>query len=137
MRHSVSSRPAAPPRGRAALRWLGTALVLRIDVQQLFALSLLNPLQLFKLAAALGDAVAAKQPLVEVDSVAVGDAQAAYLEARALLDLARRNHRRVKQALSEISTLSIGIIQGHVAQRRTRGRDAGATGERVRDRSHH
>jgi Cu-processing system permease protein len=32
---------------------MGTALVLRIDVQQLFALSLLNPLQVFKLAAAL------------------------------------------------------------------------------------
>jgi hypothetical protein len=37
-----------------------------------------------------------------------------------------RNHRRVKQVLSEISTLSIGIIQGHVAQKRTRGRDGGA-----------
>ena len=37
-----------------------------------------------------------------------------------------RNHRRIKQLLSEISTLSIGIIQGHVAQQRTRGRDAGA-----------
>jgi hypothetical protein len=37
-----------------------------------------------------------------------------------------RHHRRVKQVLSEISTLSIGIIQGHVAQKRTRGRGAGA-----------
>jgi hypothetical protein len=37
-----------------------------------------------------------------------------------------RNHRRVKALLLEISTLSIGIIQGHVAQKRTRGRDAGA-----------
>lgn len=37
-----------------------------------------------------------------------------------------RNHRRVKQLLSEISTLSIGIIQGHVGRKRTRARDAGA-----------
>ena len=37
-----------------------------------------------------------------------------------------RNHRRVKQVVSEISTLSIGIIQGHVARKRTPGRDAGA-----------
>ena len=37
-----------------------------------------------------------------------------------------RSHRRVKQLLSEISTLSIGIIQRHVAQKRTSGPDAGA-----------
>lgn len=37
-----------------------------------------------------------------------------------------RNHRRVKQSLSEISTLSIGIIQRHVAQKRTPGLDDGA-----------
>jgi hypothetical protein len=38
-----------------------------------------------------------------------------------------RNHRRIKQMLSEISTLSIGIIQGHVAQQRRRGRDDGVS----------
>ena len=37
-----------------------------------------------------------------------------------------RNHRRVKQVVSEISTLSIGIIQRHVAQKRASGPDAGA-----------
>jgi hypothetical protein len=37
-----------------------------------------------------------------------------------------RNHRRVKQLLSEISTLSIGIIQRHVPMKRTSARDAGA-----------
>jgi len=37
-----------------------------------------------------------------------------------------RNHRRIKQSLSEISTLSIGIIQRHVQQNRTPGPDAGA-----------
>ena len=37
-----------------------------------------------------------------------------------------RHHRRVKQVLSEISTLSIAIIQGHVPEKRAAGRDAGA-----------
>ena len=37
-----------------------------------------------------------------------------------------RNHRRVKQVLSEISTWSFGIIQRHVTQQRTSGPDAGA-----------
>jgi hypothetical protein len=37
-----------------------------------------------------------------------------------------RNQRRVKQLLSEISTLSIGIIQRHVQQNKTPGQDAGA-----------
>jgi len=35
-----------------------------------------------------------------------------------------RNHRRVKELLSEISTLSIAMIQRHVTQKRTRARDA-------------
>ena len=38
-----------------------------------------------------------------------------------------RNHRRVKQLLSEISTLSIAIIQRHVPQKRSCARDAGAS----------
>jgi hypothetical protein len=37
-----------------------------------------------------------------------------------------RNDRRIKQVVSEISTLSIGIIQGHVARKRTCGQDGGA-----------
>jgi hypothetical protein len=37
-----------------------------------------------------------------------------------------RNHRRVKQVLSEISTLSIAIIQRHVPQKRVSAPDAGA-----------
>lgn len=35
-----------------------------------------------------------------------------------------RNHRRVKQLVSEISTLSMAIIQRHVPQKRASGRDA-------------
>ena len=38
-----------------------------------------------------------------------------------------RNHRRIKELLSEISTLSIGIIQRHVAQKKMSARDAGAS----------
>jgi RNA polymerase-interacting CarD/CdnL/TRCF family regulator len=36
-----------------------------------------------------------------------------------------RNHRRVKQLLSEISTLSIAIIRRHVTQQRASARGAG------------
>ncbi len=37
-----------------------------------------------------------------------------------------RKHRRVKQVLAEISTLSIAIIQRHVSQKRTSAPGAGA-----------
>ncbi len=37
-----------------------------------------------------------------------------------------RNHRRVKERLAEISTLSIAIIHNHVPQKRAAARDAGA-----------
>ncbi len=37
-----------------------------------------------------------------------------------------RNHRRVKQLLSEISTLSIAMIRRHVSQKRTSAPGAGA-----------
>ena len=37
-----------------------------------------------------------------------------------------RNHRRVKQLLSEISTLSIAIIRNHVSQKKASDRDGGA-----------
>ncbi|MBW2457729.1 MAG: efflux RND transporter periplasmic adaptor subunit [Deltaproteobacteria bacterium] len=43
----------------------------------------------------LGDEVTSGQALLEVNSVAAGDAQAEYLEAQAQLKLARRNHDRV------------------------------------------
>lgn len=46
---------------------------------------------------ALGDRVNAGQPILEIESVAVGEAEGNYLEARALLTLARRNHARVDE----------------------------------------
>jgi hypothetical protein len=38
-----------------------------------------------------------------------------------------RNHRRVKQLLSEISTLSIAIIQRHVPEKRASAQGAGTS----------
>ncbi|MFO8070889.1 MAG: efflux RND transporter periplasmic adaptor subunit [Polyangia bacterium] len=43
----------------------------------------------------LGDKVGQGQSLLELESVAIGEAQAAYLEAAGILDLARRNHARL------------------------------------------
>lgn len=47
--------------------------------------------------ATLGDAVKAGAPLVELESVEVGQAQAEYLEARGLAQLAKRNLDRVDE----------------------------------------
>lgn len=48
-----------------------------------------------KVHVALGEIVRAGQPLVELDSVAVGEAEASYLEAQGLLELARRDAERL------------------------------------------
>jgi len=47
-----------------------------------------------KVHVTLGDKVRRGQPLVELESVAVGEAQGAYLEAQAMLTLARRTFER-------------------------------------------
>jgi len=44
---------------------------------------------------ALGDQVQRGQPLIEIESVVVGEGQAAFLEAQGMLTLARRNFERV------------------------------------------
>ncbi|MHB8800786.1 MAG: efflux RND transporter periplasmic adaptor subunit [Thermoanaerobaculia bacterium] len=49
----------------------------------------------------LGDRVRKGQALVEIESVAVGEAQAAWLEARSLLSLARRNFERLSALRKE------------------------------------
>jgi len=46
-----------------------------------------------------------------------------------------RNHRRIKQLLSEISTLSIDIIQRHVPEKRAAAQDAGASRRGKRNNS--
>jgi cobalt-zinc-cadmium efflux system membrane fusion protein len=50
---------------------------------------------------ALGEKVKKGQPLIEIDSVAVGEGQADYLEAQAMLKLARRNFERVSELYKE------------------------------------
>jgi cobalt-zinc-cadmium efflux system membrane fusion protein len=50
---------------------------------------------------ALGDKVRKGQPLVEIESVAIGEAQAANLETQGLLKLARRNFERVSELRKE------------------------------------
>lgn len=50
---------------------------------------------------ALGDHVKAGQALLEIESVAIGDVQAAYLETQAMLELARRSFERVSALRKE------------------------------------
>jgi cobalt-zinc-cadmium efflux system membrane fusion protein len=50
---------------------------------------------------ALGDNVRKGQPLIEIESVAVGEAQATNLEVQGLLKLARRNFERVAELRKE------------------------------------
>ncbi|MDR0965713.1 MAG: efflux RND transporter periplasmic adaptor subunit [Myxococcales bacterium] len=49
----------------------------------------------------LGDKVKKGEPLLEIESVAVGEGQAAHLEAQGLLKLARSNFERVKELRRE------------------------------------
>ena len=51
--------------------------------------------------ATLGDRVRRGQSLVEIESVALGEAQGAYLETQATLRLAGRSHERQKQLFAE------------------------------------
>jgi cobalt-zinc-cadmium efflux system membrane fusion protein len=50
---------------------------------------------------ALGDQVKKGQPLIEIESIVVGEGQAAYLEAQGMLTLARRNFERVSELRKE------------------------------------
>jgi membrane fusion protein, heavy metal efflux system len=58
-----------------------------------------------KVYVTLGDRIRRGQPLVELESVAVGEAQGAYLEAKAMLSLAQRTfERQVKLRQERISS---------------------------------
>ncbi|MDD5308733.1 MAG: efflux RND transporter periplasmic adaptor subunit [Deltaproteobacteria bacterium] len=54
-----------------------------------------------KVHVALGDKVVTGQALIEIESVEVGESQADYLEAEALVELARRNFERVSELRKE------------------------------------
>jgi len=49
----------------------------------------------------LGERVRKGQALIEIESVAVGEAEGAYREAQAVLELARRNHQRIAELRNE------------------------------------
>jgi cobalt-zinc-cadmium efflux system membrane fusion protein len=59
-----------------------------------------------KIHVALGDTVKKGQALVEIESIAVGEAQGAYLEAQSVLRLSRRNYERLaalrQEAISSV-----------------------------------
>jgi cobalt-zinc-cadmium efflux system membrane fusion protein len=59
----------------------------------------------------LGDKVKKGQALIEIESVAVGEAQAAYLEAQSLLTLARREFERVSTLRKENIASEKEILQ--------------------------
>ena len=73
----------------------------------------------------LGDKVESGQALVDLESVAVGDAEATYLEARGILNLARRNYDRIevlkKEAISSEKELLLAKQELDAAQIRANG----------------
>lgn len=54
-----------------------------------------------KVHVALGDQVKKGQPLIEIESIVVGEGQASYLEAQGMLTLVRRNFERVSELRKE------------------------------------
>ncbi len=71
----------------------------------------------------LGDKVKSGEALVELESVAVGDAEADYLEARGMLSLVKRNHERIaalrKEAISSEKELLLAKQELGATQIRT------------------
>ncbi len=80
----------------------------------------------------LGDRVEKGQPMVELDSVRVGDAEAAYLEARSMLELARRNLLRVKALREEGIASEKEFLVAEQAEQAARIRVDAALGRLVR-----
>lgn len=75
---------------------------------------------------ALGDRVRRGQPLVTLDCAAVGEAQAEYLAARGLLELARRDHARVAALRAEAIAAERELLQAQQAREAAEIRAAGA-----------
>lgn len=75
---------------------------------------------------ALGDRVRRGQPLVTLDCAAVGEAQAEYLAARGLLELARRDHARVAALREEAIAAERELLQAQQAREAAEIRAAGA-----------
>ncbi len=69
--------------------------VVRFDERRVAHVSTMASGIIRKVHVTLGDKVKRGQPLVELESVAVGEAEAAQLQAQAMLKLARHNHDRL------------------------------------------
>ncbi len=80
----------------------------------------------------LGDQVSKGDRLVEIESVLVGEAQAAYLETRGLLELARRNQERKATLRQEGITSERGLLEAEQALEVARIRSETALGTLVR-----
>lgn len=74
---------------------------IRFDERQIAHLSPQVPGIIRRVMIGLGQHVAAGQPLVEIDSLDLGQAQGDYLEARATHELARRNFERQAELLAD------------------------------------
>lgn len=68
---------------------------IRFDARRVAHVSTLSEGIIKKVHVTLGDEVREDQALLEIESVAVGEAQAAYLQAQGMLQLAERNHARI------------------------------------------
>ncbi|MBI5836788.1 MAG: efflux RND transporter periplasmic adaptor subunit [Candidatus Eisenbacteria bacterium] len=65
-----------------------------------------------RVSVTLGETVRKGEPLIEVESIAIGEAEGAYLEAQAALRLARRNHDRTAELRKEGITSEREFFQG-------------------------
>lgn len=87
-----------PQTGKSSLTLTGE---IRFDEQSSIQLSSLVDGVIRKTHVNLGDKVVKGQPLLEIESVAIGDEQAGYAEAQALLSLATRNFDRAQVLFKE------------------------------------
>ncbi|MBI5506190.1 MAG: efflux RND transporter periplasmic adaptor subunit [Deltaproteobacteria bacterium] len=81
---------------------------------------------------ALGDNVEQGQPLVEIESVAVGEAQTAYLEAQGLARLANRNFQRASELRKENISSEKEFLQARQELEAAEIRAEGALGKLAR-----
>ena len=85
-----------------------------------------------KVYVVLGDRVKKGQPLVEIESVEVGEAQAACLEAQGLLELARRNFERASELRKENISSEKEYLQAKQEREAAEIRAEGALGKVIR-----
>lgn len=82
-----------------------------------------------KVHVALGDRVKSGQALLEIESVAIGEAQSSFREEKAMLELARRNFERVAQLREERIASEKEYLQARQALETAKIRAEGALGK--------